>query len=162
MIAGVLLVQGVAAGSAADPIKTGEAFPDLAQFGLEGALPNLKGKVVLLDFWASWCGPCKRSFPVMKELEEKYGPRGFQVVAVSVDEKASAMASFLKKEKPSFVVLRDSEGRLARAAQIEAMPTSFLIGSDGRVLSVHSGFTGESTRKKYISEIEAALPAANP
>ena len=142
------------------PPKVGESFPDLAAFHLEGTLPDLRNKVVLVDFWASWCGPCKRSFPVMKELHEKFGPRGFVVVAVSLDRQKSAMEAFVKKEAPPFAIARDAQGSLAEALGVEAMPTSFLVAADGKVIAVHSGFEGESTRKKYFAEIEPSLQTA--
>jgi cytochrome c biogenesis protein CcmG/thiol:disulfide interchange protein DsbE len=138
----------------------GDTFPALDKFGLEGELPQVEGKVVLLDFWASWCAPCKKSFPVMKDLQDKFGSRGFLVVAVCLDEKKAAMDGFLKKNPVPFVVLHDSKGQLAQRANIEKMPSSFLIGADGKVVSVHSGFDGESTRKAYLAEIEASLKAA--
>lgn len=144
----------------AAPPKVGDAFPDLATFHLEGTVPDLRNKVVLVDFWASWCGPCKRSFPVMKELHEKFGPRGFVVLAVSLDRQKPSMEAFVKKEAPPFAIARDAQGSLAEALGVEAMPTSFLVGADGKVIAVHSGFDGESTRKKYIVEIEASLQTA--
>lgn len=151
---------GIAASSSltlAGSVKVGDTFPELGGFGLEGTQPDLKGKVVLLDFWASWCAPCKKSFPIMKELQAKFGSRGFLVLAVSVDEQQSAMQSFLKKDPPTFAILRDGKGRLAEAVGVEKMPTSFLIGADGEVAAIHSGFDGEPTRKKYLAEIESTL-----
>src|SRR5690348_5027548 len=80
---GVLLL---APGSRGE-LKKGDRSPDLKSFRLERTVPDTRGKVVLLDFWASWCAPCKASFPEMENLYEQYGPRGFTIVAVSVDEK---------------------------------------------------------------------------
>lgn len=160
------LVMGLAAGVAApgmvrgETLKVGEKFPDLSKFGLEGAVPSLAGKVVLVDFWASWCLPCKRAFPVMKELQEKFGSRGFQVLAVSLDEEKREMDKFLKKNPVPFAVVRDGKAKLAEALKVEIMPTSFLVDPKGVVLKVHEGFEGEPTRKKYLEEIEQALTAA--
>src|SRR5262249_41001280 len=100
---------------------------------------------------------CKRSFPVMKDLEEKYGPQGFAVVAISVDEKKAAMDEFLKKNPAGFAVLHDDKGKLAEALALEKMPTSFLLAADGKILTMHAGFEGEPTRKAYVAEIERAL-----
>jgi thiol-disulfide isomerase/thioredoxin len=140
--------------------RVGESFPNLSGYGLDGAMPDIKGKVVLVDFWASWCSPCKKSFPVMKEVQDRFASRGFTIVAVSMDEKKEDMDTFLKKNPIPFSVLRDPKGRLAEAAGVEKMPTSFLLGPDGKVAAVHSGFEGEATRKAYLSEVEAALKAA--
>ena len=156
--AGAILVHPLATSAAS--AKVGDAFPDLSRFGLEGALPDLSGKVALVDFWASWCAPCKRSFPVMKELVDKFGARGFTVVAVCLDENKGAMESFLKKNPVPFVVLHDVKGRLAEAIGVEKMPTSFLVGAGGKIAGIHSGFDGAATRKEYLAEIEAALKAA--
>lgn len=146
--------------SAAAPagLKVGDPFPDLSAAKLEGQLPaDLKGKVVLVDFWASWCGPCKKSFPVMEELQKKYGPRGFAIVAVSVDEKKEAMADFLKKNPVGFAVVRDAGQKLVAAANATAMPTSFLLDGTGKIRYVHEGFRGTETRKEYEHEIESLL-----
>jgi thiol-disulfide isomerase/thioredoxin len=137
--------------------RPGDPFPNLGSFGLEGDLPEMKGKVALVDFWASWCAPCKKSFPVMKELHDKFASRGFILVAVCLDEKKGAMEAFLKKNPLPGVVLHDAKGRLAEALSVEKMPTSFLVGADGKVRAVHSGFDGESTRRQYLTEVEAAL-----
>jgi thiol-disulfide isomerase/thioredoxin len=139
-------------------IKAGQAFPDLAGFSIEGKLPDtLKGKVVLMDFWASWCGPCGESFPVMEELQKKYGAQGFIIIAVNEDEKKADMEDFLKTHHVSFTVVRDAAQKLVDKTGIETMPSSFLLGPDGKVIFVHSGFHGSDTRKQYEQEIESLL-----
>jgi thiol-disulfide isomerase/thioredoxin len=160
LVAGVGAVLAQSWSVLAASAKAGDTFPDLSQFGLEGALPDLKGKVALVDFWASWCAPCKKSFPVMKDLVDKFGSRGFTVIAVNLDEKKAAMESFLKKNPIPFVVLHDAKGRLAEAIGVEKIPTSFLVDPNGKITRVHSGFDGEATRREYLAEIEAALKGA--
>lgn len=139
-------------------LKIGDAFPDLAQFSLAGELPkDLKGKVVLVDFWASWCGPCKESFPTMNELQKHYGPKGLIIIAVNVDENDADMVDFLKKHKAEFAVVRDAAQKLVDKVDISTMPTSFLIDSSGKVRFTHSGFRGNETKKKYEQEIGLLL-----
>jgi thiol-disulfide isomerase/thioredoxin len=151
--AGLLPSTATAAG-----VKTGDPFPDLASFQLEGKLPEpLKDKVVMIDFWASWCEPCKASFPAMEALQKKYGPQGLVVIAVNVDEKKSDMEDFLKKNPASFAVVRDAKQKLVEKASIATMPSSFLIDRAGKVRFIHTGFRGEETKKKYEQEIETLL-----
>lgn len=139
-------------------VKVGDSFPVLAEQKLEGALPDsLQGKVVLVDFWASWCGPCAASFPAMEDLYKRYKDRGFVIVAVSVDEKAGDMQVFLKKHAASFAIVRDAEHKLVSAVNAQAMPTSFLLDGTGKVRYVHSGYRGEETKKQYAAEIESLL-----
>lgn len=142
----------------AEGIKVGDPLPNLAAANLEGKLPdNLKGKVVLLDFWASWCDPCKASFPAMEELQKQYGPRGLVIVAVNVDENRSDMEDFLKEHTATFTVVHDAEQKLVAEAGIATMPSSFLVDQSGRVRFVHTGFHGEETKKEYRQEIESLL-----
>jgi len=142
----------------AGQLKVGDAFPDLAKFQFEGKLPgDLKGKLVLVDFWASWCGPCKASFPAMEELQQKYGAKGLVILAVNLDDKQSEMEDFLKKHPVTFPVVRDAAKKLVAAACIASMPTSFLLDGEGKVRAVHNGFHGEGTKKQYVSEIEGLL-----
>ena len=120
--------------------KAGMALPALNQFGLEGSLPNLKGKVVYLDFWASWCGPCKISFPILNRWQETLGPKGFTVLGVSVDETAAAMQGFVAKTHVGFPIVRDAAHKLVEVADAGTMPTAFLIDRAGTIRYVHSGF----------------------
>ena len=141
----------------AAPLKPGDAFPDLSKFGLEGTLPDLKGKVVLVDFFASWCGPCKESFPAMQELHKKFGGQDFIILAINLDKKKEAMADFLKSHPADFAIVRDAANKLVAEVKIPTMPTSFLLDREGKVHSVHGGFKGDETRKKYTEEIAALL-----
>ena len=145
---------------AAGKLKAGDAFPDLSTFALEGSLPSgLKGSVVLVDFWASWCGPCKASFPVMEALHQKYSSQGLVIVAVNLDDKKAAMEDFLKGHPASFAVVRDAAKKLVAAAGISSMPSSFVLDGEGKVVSVRGGFHGDETAKQYAEEIERLLEA---
>jgi thiol-disulfide isomerase/thioredoxin len=139
-------------------LKTGDTFPDLTSFKLEGKLPDtLKGKVVIVDFWASWCGPCKDSFPVMNQLIKKYADRGLVIVAVNADEVRADMDTFLTKNPATFTVVRDAAQKLVEKADVGTMPTSFILDRDGKVRYLHNGFHGEKTKKEYETEIESLL-----
>jgi thiol-disulfide isomerase/thioredoxin len=129
-------------------------LPALSGFGLEGALPKIDGKVVYLDFWASWCAPCKASFPVLSNWNRKYASKGFMVLGINVDTDAAAMEAFLKKNNPGFTSVRDAQQKLVAAADVQTMPTSFLIDRKGTIRLVHSGF-----RAKDEAEIAAKIEA---
>jgi thiol-disulfide isomerase/thioredoxin len=153
-----VLAAGFCLGAGATGLKTGDQAPDLAQLKLEGKIPEgLKGKVILLDFWASWCEPCHASFPVMEELQKHYGPQGLVVIAINVDEKRADMEAFLKKNTATFAVLRDAEQKLVSQAGIATMPSSFVIDQEGLVRFAHAGFHGEKSKKQYAQEIESLL-----
>jgi thiol-disulfide isomerase/thioredoxin len=141
-------------------LKVGESFPDLNSFKLEDAAPDIKSKVVLVDFWASWCGPCKQSFPALDELQKKYGEQGFVIIAVNEDEKKSDMDDFKKQHPVSFVIVRDAGAdgkKLIEKVDVSSMPTSFLIDTTGKVRFTHSGFYGNKTKEEYAREIETLL-----
>jgi thiol-disulfide isomerase/thioredoxin len=138
--------------------KEAAPLPPLGDFGLEGSLPNLKGKVVYLDFWASWCGPCKASFPILNKWQQQFASKGFTVLGVSVDEKPGDMSQFLKNLPVSFPVVRDAAQKLVANADVKAMPTSFLIDRKGTIRHVHHGFRrqDEETLSKQITALLAA------
>ena len=165
IVRSTLLVLGLAGLTclAASGLKVGDGLPDLGAAGLEGKLPDkLKGQVVLLDFWASWCAPCKESFPVMEKLHQEHSGKGLVVVAVSVDEKAADMEKFLKKNPVTFCVVRDAKHELVKATDVSTMPTSFLIDRAGKVRFTHSGFLGKATAKQYQDEVAQLLKEKAP
>ena len=142
--------------------RKGDRLPNLDTFNLEGNVPKTRGQVVLLDFWASWCGPCKESFPEMEKLHKEYGGRGLVIVAVSVDEHRENMERFVKSMNVSFATVRDAHQKLVGAADVQAMPTSFIIDRAGKVRFIHSGFHGQQTVREYREQIETLLKEQAP
>ncbi len=138
-------------------VKVGEPFPTLANRGLEGAVPDLAGRVVMVDFWATWCAPCKVSFPFYGALQTELGSRGFTLVAVSVDKTAKAYADFVKRLAPGFATVRDADQKLVAAVAPPAMPTCYLVDRKGTLRFVHAGFHGEDDVKRLRSEIALLL-----
>jgi len=155
-VLGSLGVLGGGSAAFAAGWKVDEKLPNLATFGLEGSLPELKGKVVYLDFWASWCAPCKASFPVLSKWQQEFSAKGFTVLAVSVDTTSSEMAAFLKKYGVGFPVVRDAGQQLVAAADVCSMPTAFLIDRKGQIRVVHNGFR-EKDEELLAGQIKALL-----
>lgn len=119
-------------------------------------LSDYRGKVVVLDFWASWCVPCRRSFPWMNEIQQKYADDGLVVIAVNLDNEAADAQKFLQQYPAEFTISYDHERQLAREYAVEAMPSSFLIDRDGSIIERHLGFKSGKT-DKYEAAIVAAL-----
>jgi cytochrome c biogenesis protein CcmG/thiol:disulfide interchange protein DsbE len=111
-------------------------LPAGTPFGLD----NLKGKVVYLDFWASWCGPCRMSFPRLEQLRQELGPHGFEVLAINVDEFEADALKFLSEIPVSYPSLYDGGGTAPQQYGILGMPTAYLIDRHGQVRLVHQGF----------------------
>ena len=120
--------------------EVGKSLPDLKGFALEGSVPATSGKVALVDFWASWCGPCRKSFPALESLHQRYKAQGLVVLGVSVDEDAAAMKNFLRQHAVSFSIARDASHKLAEAVKVGTMPTTLLVDRHGVIRFVHSGF----------------------
>lgn len=126
---------------------------DLAALDLQA----YAGKVVYLDFWASWCAPCRRSFPWLDALQAKHGAAGFVVVAVNVDQERALAAQFLHEVPVGFKVAYDPQGKLAAEWKLLGMPSSFLIDRHGKVRASHQGFRkgDESAREAEIVRLLA-------
>jgi cytochrome c biogenesis protein CcmG/thiol:disulfide interchange protein DsbE len=120
------------------------------------SLSQLKGKVVYLDFWASWCGPCRQSFPWMNSITKKFSNEKFQIVAISVDDSESDIKKFLRRTPADFTILSDSSGRTPAAYEVKAMPSSFLINKNGSIVKKYSGFK-ESEIESIENDIQFLL-----
>lgn len=141
-------------------LEAGQAAPEFKLDGLKGPVSSgeLKGKVTYVDFWASWCGPCKQSFPWLNEMQAKYGAKGFQVVGINLDKKRDDADKFLAETPASFTIAFDASGDSPKRFQIKGMPSSVLIGPDGKVIAAHNGFR-EEERKELEERIAKALAA---
>jgi cytochrome c biogenesis protein CcmG/thiol:disulfide interchange protein DsbE len=118
------------------------------------ALDALRGKVVLVDFWASWCVPCRQSFPWMSDVSERYAASGLVVVAINLDKSRDPAEEFLREFTPPFIVAFDPAGKTAEAYDVRAMPSSYLVGRDGSLVYSHAGFDlrDAATIEKQIKE----------
>jgi thiol-disulfide isomerase/thioredoxin len=156
-----LLTAALAAPLAAHAVSTGKPAPEFSLPGTERTirLADYRGKFVYLDFWASWCGPCRQSFPWMNAMQEKYGKDGLVVVAVNVDIKRADADKFLAEQPARFTIAFDGTGATPKTYSIKAMPSSILIGPDGTVRFVHNGFR-EDQKDMMEARIREALRAA--
>jgi thiol-disulfide isomerase/thioredoxin len=121
-------------------------------------LASLRGKVVLVDFWASWCEPCRHSFPWLNEMQAKYAARGLVVIGVNVDRERADAAQFLHDVPAQFRIVYDPAGSLATRYDLPGMPVSYVIGPNGEVVGRHVGFRN-ALRAEREAELQKLLEA---
>jgi thiol-disulfide isomerase/thioredoxin len=128
-----------------------ELSPTCSLTTLEGTpahnLQELKGKVVYVDFWASWCPPCIKSFPFLNELENQLKEQGLQVIGVNLDEKVADAQAFLASHPVDFSIVADPSKQCAKSFEVMAMPTSYLIDRKGNIRHIHRGFRSGETEE---------------
>jgi cytochrome c biogenesis protein CcmG, thiol:disulfide interchange protein DsbE len=124
-------------------------------------LPLQKGQVLYVDFWASWCGPCRQSFPWMNAMQAKYQAQGLQIIGINLDQHPGAADKFLAQTPAKFTVMFDPQGVSARLYGVKGMPTSVLIDRDGRVIQLHAGFS-EASRAALERQLQSALASKRP
>jgi peroxiredoxin len=164
-IAGVAVLLGTVACAPQKPVKsavkddaTRKVAPEFALKDASGKVVHLadyKGKVVLLDFWATWCGPCNIEIPWFTEFQKKYKDKGFEVLGVSMDDDGwKAINPFVAKKNINYRIILGDDKTGDQYGGIEALPTTFVIDRNGKIASVHVGL---SPRKDFEDAIEKLL-----
>lgn len=135
---------------AAPALERGDVPPPLSaplQDGTMLALESLRGRLVYVDFWASWCAPCMQALPALDALYRKYGERGFTVLAVNVDTRRKAALAMLERIPVSYPVLFDPEGRWPGAFGLRGMPSGYLLDREGRIVYTQAGYKASDLPK---------------
>lgn len=149
----------VGASAAMSAVALSAAAPDFTLRRVDG--PNLRlqeqrGQVVLVNFWATWCGPCRQEMPHLNRLYEKYRPSGFVLLGVNIDEDAKAAVELALRLGLKFPVLLDTDKRVSRLYDLSAMPATVLIDRDGRARFLHRGYR-EGMEQTYEQQIRDLL-----
>jgi thiol-disulfide isomerase/thioredoxin len=142
--------------SATDGAVPAPQFSLASRGGGEVSLADLKGQVVMINFWASWCGPCRQEFPALDQIYAKYKPMGFTLVAINVESEKADAEKFLSATPASFPILFDPDNTVSGRYGVSAMPTTVLVDRQGRVRWQHRAYK-PGDEAKYIEQIRAAL-----
>jgi len=140
----------------AQPPEVGMSAPELTLMGLDGtphALSDYRGKVVMLNFWASWCGHCRSEIPALESVYEEYRDRGFEIVAVSVGEDPAELKAFVEENGMTFVVLADTQGAAMAPYQLQSVPTSYFLDAEGVIRQVYHGAIPEDILRGIVQEL---------
>ena len=116
-------------------------------------LAEQKGQVVMLNFWASWCGPCRKEMPLLEKIQQKYARLGFQLIGMNVDEDSAAAERFLQDISISFPVALDNTGKVSKQYNVSAMPTTVMIDRNGNIRNIHKGYK-DGDEKQYEKMIK--------
>jgi thiol-disulfide isomerase/thioredoxin len=151
-----LLVASAWPAAATDGAAPAPAFSLASRAGGEVSLADLKGQVVMINFWASWCGPCRQEFPALDQIYAKYKPMGFTLVAINVETEKADAERFLGATPVSFPILFDPDNKVSGSYGVSAMPTTVLVDRQGRVRWQHRAYK-PGDEAKYIEQIRAVL-----
>ena len=135
--AALAIAPALSAGDAGGPAA---AFSLKSRTGGEVSLSSLKGKVVLINFWATWCGPCRKEMPLLEQIHKKYAPLGFTMLGVNVEEDTRLMDTFLKDVPVTFPVLLDPANGVSKLYNVSAMPSTVIVDRKGNVRFIHQGY----------------------
>jgi thiol-disulfide isomerase/thioredoxin len=152
-----LLFSAILPCLAAESAKVGQPLPKLSALLPGAKLPDTRGKVVVVDFWASWCGPCKASFPAFNRLHAKYAAKGLVVIGIGVDDDPAKHRAFAARMGAKFPLVHDAAHQAAARFRPPTMPTSYIADRQGVIRHVHGGFMGAKTEAELEKEIQTLL-----
>ena len=139
------------------PLVAGESSAPAADFSLPSragqsvSLAGLRGQVVLINFWATWCGPCRKEMPLLEQIQKKYAPLGFTMLGINVEEDTTQMEAFLGDVPVSFPVLLDPANRVSKLYDVAAMPSTVILDRKGNVRYIHQGYqAGDESRYQDV------------
>lgn len=137
----------------------GQLAPDFALRSSQGQnlrLSEYRGQVVMINFWATWCGPCRQEMPMLNEIYDRYNDVGFTLLGVNIDENPQQALRMAERLKVTFPVLFDERKEVSKMYDVRAMPVTVMIDRDGRVRSVHQGYQS-GREQEYLNEVRALL-----
>ncbi len=153
MFAAMLLATVAVAGSSSGPA------PDFSLQSLDGStvrLSDLKGQVVLINFWATWCAPCREEMPLLDAIYQKYNRLGVELLGINVEDDASGAQKYLNETPVTFPILFDPDGRVSKQYQVKAMPSTILVDRHGNVRHIHYGYK-PGYENDYQDQIRALI-----
>ena len=151
-----LLALPAVAGAAVGPGSPAPAFALAARDGGKVSLADLKGQVVMINFWATWCGPCRQEMPLLAQLHAKYEPLGFTLLGVNVEPDSAAAVTWLKGVAVPFPILFDTDSSVAGSFGVEGMPSTVFVDRNGKVRYVHRGYKA-GDEAKYADMIRSLV-----
>jgi peroxiredoxin len=142
-----------------DPIRTGAPAPSfqlISNTGKPVNLDSLKGQIVLVNFWASWCGPCRKEMPILEQLNRQFHNKGVTLIGVNVEPNSAAAADWLKATPVSFPILFDTDSKVSKLYQVEGMPNTVILDRKGNVRYIHRGYQ-PGAENEYLDQIRALI-----
>jgi thiol-disulfide isomerase/thioredoxin len=138
------------------PAGPAPAFQLTSMAGKPISLDSLKGQVVMINFWASWCGPCREEMPILEKLYSKYKPMGFTMIGVNVEPDSKLAAEWLKATPVTFPILFDTKSEVSKLYQVSSMPSTVIVDRKGNLRWMHRGYKA-GAENEYLDQIRALV-----
>jgi peroxiredoxin len=151
-----LTLSALATAASVGPGTPAPAFQLPAAAGSPVGLADLKGQVVLINFWASWCGPCRQEMPVLEQMYRKYKAAGFTLLGVNVEPKSNDAVGFLKSTPVSFPILFDTDSKVSTLYEVSGMPSTVIVDRKGKVRYIHHGYK-PGDESEYLDQIRTLM-----